>query len=151
LKLAQFLPLQMAAEPAVQIIQAGNVRVREKRLHARHRQHVHQHQMVPPDQIHVADEAFRQRRVIQRGQEHQQRAPAQPQPDEHAQFIKVRRGDFRLQGVKRIAARAVMGLAVFGAHELFHLVRKRQQAEQIPLPLRRQPEHQRGGHETFQN
>ena len=106
--------------------------------------------MLPADQIHVADEAFRQRRVIQRGQEHQQRAPAQPQPDERAEFIEIRRHDLRLQGVKRVAAGAVMGLAVFGAHEFFHLVGERQQAEQIPLLLRGQPEHQRGGDETLQ-
>ena len=45
-------------------------------------QHVHQHQMLAADQIHVADKTFRQRRIIQRGQENQQGAAAQPQADE---------------------------------------------------------------------
>ena len=35
-----------------------------------------------------------------------------------------------------------MGLAVFGAHKFFDLVGEGQQAEQIALLLRRQPEHQ---------
>ena len=107
--------------------------------------------MLAADQLHVAHETFRERRVIQRRQKNQQRAAAQAQPDERAKLVEIRRHDFRLQGVKRVAAGAVMRLAVFRADEFFHLVGERQQPEQIALLLRRQAEHERGGYETFQH
>ena len=44
-----------------------------------------------------------------------------------------------------------MGLAVFRPDKLLHLVRKRNQSEQIALLLGRQPEHQRGGEVPLEN
>ena len=123
----------MAAEMLVEFVERGDIRVGEKRRGARRLQHIDQDEVLTPNQLNVAHEAFGQERIVQRSKEHQQRAPAQAQPQEGAKLIVIRRYDPRLEGVKRIAAIAVMGLAVFGPDEVVHFVGEGEQTEQIPL------------------
>ena len=150
-QLAQPLPLQVAAKVLIKPVHRRDVRVREHRHRTGRLQHVDQHEMLVADEVKVAHKAVRQQRIIKRGKKNQQRTPPQPQPDERAKLLKVRRHDARLQRVERIAARAVMRLAVLGAHELSHRVAERDEPEVIALFLRRQPEHERGGDEAFEN
>src|ERR1700682_2961519 len=99
--------------------------------------------MLPRDQRDVLNKAFSQYRVIQLGKKDQQRPAPEPQPDECAKLMKVRRGLLRLQMVERIAAGIVMRLAVFGANKLAQLVAKCNEPEEIALPLCRQSQRQR--------
>src|ERR1700730_6803339 len=99
--------------------------------------------MLPRDQPDVLTEAFSQYRVIQLGKKDQQRPAPEPQPDECANLIKIRRVLLRFQMVERIAAGIVMRLAVFGANKLAQLVAKYNEPEEIALSLCRQPQRQR--------
>ena len=58
-------------------------------------------------------EALREHRIVERGEEDEQRALAQPKPDEGAELVEVRRDALRLQRVEPVAARVVMRLARF--------------------------------------
>ena len=44
----------------IKIVRCRHVRAGEQRLHARRTYHVHQHQMLPPDQFHIAHETLRE-------------------------------------------------------------------------------------------
>ena len=90
---------------------------------------VKQYQVLPPNQFDVADERLRQQRIVQRGEEHQQRAPAQPHPQKSAQFVEIGRHQPRLECVKRVAAGVVMAFAVFCANKIFNFIAERHQAK----------------------
>src|SRR5947207_12451545 len=129
LELAQLLPEQMIAQVLVKVVQRGDVRVAKERREARGLDHVHQDEVLAANQLEVPHKIFRQQRIVQRGQKHQQRTTAQAQADERGQLVIIRRDRLRLQGVERIAAGAEMSLAVFGANERFDLIGKSKQSK----------------------
>src|SRR6185369_15701735 len=151
LKFPQLLPKQMSAEMLIEIIEGGQVGIGEQRDDSGRLNHADQDQVLAADQVDVADETFREDRVIQGGQEENERAAAQSQADESADFIIIGGRFPGLQGIEGIAAGAVMGLAVAGAEEGVDLVGKGEDAEQVALLLRRQSEHEGRGNETFQD
>src|SRR6266568_4523970 len=150
-QLTQLVPENVPPQLLVNLVERRDVRVRKKRAHAGRLKHVHQDQVLPANQVQIPHKALGQHRVVERSQEHQQRAPAQAQPNETAKFIEVRRDDLRLQRVNRVAAGGVVRLAAFGADELLHLVAERQQAEEVALLFGGQAENQSSGDEAFQN
>src|SRR6185503_17230333 len=93
---------------------------------------------------------FGQHRVVERGEKHQQRTPAQSRSDEGADFVEVRRGVARFQRIERVAACGVVLFAILRAQENVGLVGKREQPEQVALLLGGLGEDQGGSDETLQ-
>ena len=141
---------ELPLAPSV-VVDSGHGRCIEKRPGTVRLEHIDQHKMVPAYQVHVTHEAFGNDGIVQAGEEHEQCSPPELHPDEGAEFVEVRSDDVRLKCIERVAARAVMGSAVLGAHEPHHLVPERQDAEQVSLPFGCQADDQRGSNEPFQN
>jgi hypothetical protein len=83
------VPAQMSAETLVEIIDVRHVGIGEQRHGAGRLHHIHQDQVLMGHEFDAADKAFGQCRIIQRGEENNERPPPQPQPDEAAHFIVV--------------------------------------------------------------
>ena len=94
--------------------------------------------------------ALREHRIVERGEKDEQRALAQPQADEGAELLEIRRHALRLQRVEPVAARVVVRLPAFRADEAEHAIAEGEQPELIALLLRREPEDQRRGDEPLQ-
>ena len=113
-------------------------------------EHVHEDEMLAGDQFAGLGEALGEHRIVERGEEDEQRALAQPQPDEGAQFLEIRRHALRMERVEPVAAGVVMRLAALRADEAEHAVAESDQAELIALLLRRETEDERRGDEALQ-
>ena len=96
-------------------------------------------------------EALGEHRIVERGEKDEQRAFAQPQPDEGAQFLEIRRHALRMQRVEPVAAGVVMRLAVLRADEAEHAVAESDEPELVALLLRGEAEDERRGDETLQH
>ena len=138
--LAEFLeivPAQVSAEMLVEIIDSRHVGIGEQRRGARRLNHIHQDQVLVGNEVDAADKAFGQHRIIQRGEEYNERPPPQPQPDEAAHFVVVGINAARLECIDRVAAGVVVRFSIPRAHEGFHPVGKCQEAETDRPAVRR--------------
>jgi hypothetical protein len=130
---AQFLPKEMSAELLIELIQRLDIWIREDRGDERGLEHVDQHEVLMPNQVHVTNEAFRNDGVIEGRQKNQERAAPEAKANERANLVEVRSDNLRIKGVERIPAGAIMGFAVFGANECADFVGKGEQTEQVAL------------------
>ena len=96
-------------------------------------------------------EGFGKQRVVERGEEDQQRAAAQVQLQVGEDIAEVGAHAAGVQVVDGFAAQAEMVHAVARADELVGAVAEGDQAEAIGLGLRHQRQMQRRAHEAFQN
>src|SRR3954462_288678 len=116
----------MSAEPAVNFIDAFGGGAGEKRAGGWRLHHVDDDEMLAAQEINVVDEFRAEHRIVERRQEHEERATTKPRADESEEVLEIRRHDLRLQGMKRVAANVVMRLAIARPDESLDSIAERE-------------------------
>ena len=123
----------------------------EQRTHAGGLRDVDQHQVAARQHRDFALEGLGQQRIVERGEEDQQRAPPQVDLQAGEDFAEIRADALGAQVVDGFAAEAEMIQAAARAHEAVRAVAEGDQAEAVALALGHQRQVQRGVHVAFQN
>ncbi len=151
LELAQGVPLEVASEFSIKVVDAARAGAGEERGGAGGGEHIHEDEVLAPDEVDAVGEALGEHRVVEGGEDDEEGALAEAEADEGADFLKVGGDGAGLEGEQGVAAGVVVGFAAAGADEFFHAIAEGEDAEQVALALGGDAEDEGGGDEALEH